>query len=51
LEQSVQFHEKLRRAGGEVTLLKLDGAGHGFTSSGTNRYAKEALDAATAFFR
>ena len=50
MEQSVQLHEKLRRAGGDATLLQLDGAGHGFTGNGNNRYAKEALAAAAKFF-
>ena len=40
MEQSVRFHEKLRRAGGDATLLKLDGAGHGFTGSATNKHAR-----------
>jgi acetyl esterase/lipase len=50
MEQSVRFHEKLRRAGGDATLLRLDGAGHGFTGNGASRYARETLDAAVAFF-
>ena len=50
IEQSEKFHEKLRRAGGDATLLKLDGAGHGFTGSGNNKYAREALTAAVSFF-
>jgi acetyl esterase/lipase len=50
IEQSERFYEKLRRAGGDATLLKLDGAGHGFTGSGDNKYAREALDAAAKFF-
>ena len=50
MEQSVAFHEKLRRAGGDATLIKLDGAGHGFTGNGNNKHAKETLAAAVAFF-
>jgi acetyl esterase/lipase len=50
IEQSVRFHEKLRRAGGDATLLKLEGAGHGFTGSGSNKFAREALAAAVGFF-
>ena len=50
MEQSVAFHEKLRRADGDATLLKLDGAGHGFTGNGNNRHAKEAFAAAVTFF-
>lgn len=50
MEQSVAFHERLRQAGGDATLLKLDGAGHGFTGSGNNKYAREALAAAAKFF-
>ena len=50
IEQSLSFHEKLRRAGGDSTLLKLEGAGHGFTGNGSNRYAREAFSAALNFF-
>ena len=50
MEQSERLYEKLRRAGGDATLLKLDGAGHGFTGSGNNQYARQALAAAAAFF-
>jgi len=38
------------RAGGEATLLKLEGAGHGFTGNGSNKYAQETLAAALEFF-
>ena len=51
LTQSIAFHEKLMRAGGEATLLKLEGAGHGFTGNGSNQYAQETLAAAVKFFR
>ena len=50
MEQSVNFHEKLRRAGGNATLLKLDGAGHGFTGSAASKFAQESLSAAVRFF-
>ena len=50
MEQSERFHEKLRRAGGDATLLKLDGAAHGFTGNGANKHAQEALAAAAEFF-
>ena len=50
LAQSIAFHEKLLRAGGETTLLKLEGAGHGFTGNGSNQYAQETLAAAVKFF-
>jgi len=50
IEQSLAFQEKLRQAGGEATLLKLEGAGHGFTGNGSNKYAQETLTAALEFF-
>lgn len=50
IAQSIGIHEKLRQAGGESTLLKLEGAGHGFTGGGSNRYAQETLAAAVDFF-
>ena len=50
MEQSEKFCEKLRLAGGDATLIKLDGAGHGFTSTGNNESAWEALAAAVRFF-
>jgi len=50
IEQSLDFQEKLRQAGGETTLLKLEGAGHGFTGNGSNKYAQETLVAALEFF-
>jgi acetyl esterase/lipase len=50
IEQSIEFSEKLRKAGGEVTLMKLEGANHGFSGSGSNPYAQTTLMAATEFF-
>ena len=50
MEQSVRFHEKLRQAGGDATLLKLEGAGHGFTGNGNNKYAQQALAESLRFF-
>ena len=51
IEQSLEFLAKLRQAGGEATLLKLEGAGHGFTGNGANKYAQETLAAALEFFK
>ena len=51
IEQSLDFYGKLRQAGGEATLLKLEGAGHGFTGNGSNKYAQETLAAALEFFK
>jgi len=50
IEQSIDFHAKLRQAGADATLLKLEGAGHGFSHSGSNPYAQRMLAAALAFF-
>jgi acetyl esterase/lipase len=50
IEQSVDFAEQLKKAGGEATLLKLEGAGHGFTGGGRNKYAQQTLEAAVEFF-
>jgi acetyl esterase/lipase len=50
IEQSIAFAERLKRAGGDATLLKLDGAGHGFTGDGNGKYAQQAFAAAAAFF-
>ena len=50
IEQSIDFHEKLRQAGADSTFLKLEGAGHGFTGSGSNKYAQQTLAAAAEFF-
>ncbi len=50
IEQSLDFHQKLRQAGGEATFLKLERAGHGFTGNGSNQYAQETLAAALEFF-
>ena len=50
MAQSEKFHEKLARAGGDATLLTLDGAGHGFTGNGNNPHARAALAAAARFF-
>jgi acetyl esterase/lipase len=49
IEQSIAFHEKLRQAGADATLLKLEGAGHGFTADGSNKYAEQTLAAAEFF--
>ena len=50
VEQSIEFQERLRRVGGDATLLKLEGAGHGFTHNFPNKYAQETLRAAIEFF-
>jgi acetyl esterase/lipase len=50
IEQSIDFAEQLKKAGGDVTLLKLEGAGHGFTGGGRNKYAVQTLEAAAEFF-
>ena len=50
LAQSIAFQEKLLQAGGQATLLKLEGAGHGFTGNSSNQYAQETLAAAVRFF-
>jgi acetyl esterase/lipase len=51
IEQSVSFADRLRRAGGEATLIRLEGAPHGFTGSGPgNPHAKAALEASLEFF-
>jgi acetyl esterase/lipase len=50
IEQSIEFCARLREAGGDVTLLKLEGAPHGFTHRGANPYAEETLAAAIKFF-
>jgi acetyl esterase/lipase len=50
IEQSIEFSEKLREAGGDVTLLKLEGAGHGFSHNGSNQHAQTMLVAASKFF-
>jgi acetyl esterase/lipase len=51
MEQSVGFHEKLKQAGGEATLLKLEGGPHGFSHRGAgDPYAQQTLAAAVEFF-
>lgn len=51
MEQSVAFQEKLKAAGGEATLVKLEGAPHGFTHQGAgNKHAQAAFAAALEFF-
>jgi acetyl esterase/lipase len=49
MEQSVEFCEKLRKAGAEATLLKVEGAGHGFRLGGANPYIRKALTATVEF--
>jgi acetyl esterase/lipase len=50
IEQSIEFYEKLRKAGSDVTLLKLEGAGHGFSHKSSNQYSQATLAAAIEFF-
>ena len=51
MEQSTAFLEKLKQAGGDARLIKLEGAPHGFTHSGAaNQHAQAALAAALEFF-
>jgi acetyl esterase/lipase len=51
IEQSIEFHDKLRQAGADSTLIKLEGAGHGFTGNPASKHAQDASAAATAFFK
>lgn len=50
MEQSTAFVEKLKAAGGDARLLKLEGAPHGFTANGASPHAQETLAAALEFF-
>lgn len=50
MEQSTAFLEKLKEAGGDARLLKLEGAPHGFSHNGGNKYAQAMLPAALEFF-
>jgi acetyl esterase/lipase len=50
IEQSISFSEQLRKAGGEVTLVKLEGAGHGFSHGSRNQHAEKMWVAALEFF-
>jgi acetyl esterase/lipase len=50
MEQSTEFHDKLKQAGGDVKLVKFEGAGHGFSHNATNKFAQETLTLATDFF-
>lgn len=50
LEQSTAFVEKLKAAGGEARLLRLEDAPHGFTADGGSRHAQETFAAAVEFF-
>jgi len=49
IEQSIAFQASLRHAGGDAALLKMEGAGHGFTGNGGNKYAQQTLAAAVEF--
>ncbi|HPD15695.1 MAG TPA: alpha/beta hydrolase [Planctomycetota bacterium] len=50
MEQSVEFHEKLRKAGAEATLIKVEGAGHGFSFGSPDPEIQKALAATLDFF-
>jgi len=50
IEQSIEFCQKLRQAAGDATLIKLEGADHGFMHTYPNPYAEKTLAAAIEFF-
>ncbi len=51
MEQSTAFLERLKAAGGDARLVKLEGAPHGFSHSGAgNAHAQAMLAAALEFF-
>lgn len=51
MEQSTDFADRLKKAGGEVTLVKVEGAPHGFTHRGAgDKHAQAALAASLEFF-
>jgi acetyl esterase/lipase len=50
MEQSVEFYEKLRKAGAEATLIRIEGAGHGFGLGGPDPNTQKALAATIEFF-
>ena len=49
LSISERFAEKLRQAGGDATLVRLEGAPHGFTARPDSPHALAAWDAAAPF--
>jgi len=50
IEQSIQFYEKLRQADGDATLVKVEGAGHGFPTGGPTLYGQQTLPTVIGFF-
>jgi acetyl esterase/lipase len=50
MEQSIEFCEKLRQAGGDATLVKIEGAGHGFPIGGSSPYGQQTLPLVVDFF-
>lgn len=50
IEQSIQFYEQLRQAGGDATLVKVEGAGHGFPTGGPTPYGRQTLPTVIGFF-
>jgi acetyl esterase/lipase len=50
IEQSMAFAEKLKAAGGDATLIKVEGAGHGFPTGGQTQYGQQTLPPVIEFF-
>ena len=50
VDQSVRFAERLRQAGGQVTLLLLEGAPHGFSGNPASEHTIRMWAAAVPFF-
>jgi acetyl esterase/lipase len=50
IEISVALAKRLRAAGGETTLIKLAGAGHGFTGSPHNEFMRKTWPMCVQFF-
>ena len=50
IEQSIAFYEKLKKAGGDATLIKVEGAGHGFPTGGASQYGQQTLPPVIEFF-
>jgi acetyl esterase/lipase len=50
IEQSIEFYEKLKQAGGDATLIKVEGAGHGFPTGGQSLYGQQTLPPVIDFF-
>jgi acetyl esterase/lipase len=50
IEQSIGFYEQLKKAGGDATLIKVEGAGHGFPTGGQTPYGQQTLPPVIEFF-